>query len=182
VGEHLFAVGLAFADFAGPHMTPRLIPPAWSLGVEIVLYALMAAGLSRNRWTTLLWFAGADLPLQPTPAWLARADCRRAVLRKHGGFEHAGVLANGLVAYPICLCHWPTSIPLWNWLGRPDGYGLLIARLAPIHGVAYVLHRYVERPVERLRHIIRARPIDPGRWFRQAGQAITVTADQPLAR
>lgn len=39
--------------------TPRLVPPSWSLHVELTFYMLMALGLSRTRTLTALWFAAS---------------------------------------------------------------------------------------------------------------------------
>lgn len=39
----------------------RLVPPAWSLEVELVFYILMGLGLSRNRWLTLFWCGASAL-------------------------------------------------------------------------------------------------------------------------
>ena len=38
-------------------VSPRLIPPAWSLSVELVFYVAMALGLARSRWLALGWLA-----------------------------------------------------------------------------------------------------------------------------
>lgn len=38
-------------------VSPRLCPPAWALTVEIVFYALIAAGVSRTHQRALLWAA-----------------------------------------------------------------------------------------------------------------------------
>lgn len=38
---------------------PRLVPPSWSLHLELCFYFLMALGLSRTRWTTGLWITAA---------------------------------------------------------------------------------------------------------------------------
>ncbi|MGI9432920.1 MAG: acyltransferase family protein, partial [Myxococcota bacterium] len=44
----------------GVHDQPqRLIPPAWSLHVELVFYCAMALGLARRRWLALAWFAAS---------------------------------------------------------------------------------------------------------------------------
>ena len=37
----------------------RLIPPAWSLHVELVFYCAMALGLARRRWLAVAWFAAS---------------------------------------------------------------------------------------------------------------------------
>jgi len=39
-----------------PSSGSRLVPPAWALGVELVFYALIAAGLGRTRAIVLGWF------------------------------------------------------------------------------------------------------------------------------
>ena len=38
---------------------PRLVPPAWSLHVELVYYLLMGLLLSRRGWIVALWFAAS---------------------------------------------------------------------------------------------------------------------------
>jgi peptidoglycan/LPS O-acetylase OafA/YrhL len=40
-------------------MQSSLIPPGWSLAVELFFYAVMALGASRSRTTTIIWFAGS---------------------------------------------------------------------------------------------------------------------------
>jgi peptidoglycan/LPS O-acetylase OafA/YrhL len=40
-------------------MTPRLVPPAWALTVELFYYILIALGISRSRKTTLVWVAAS---------------------------------------------------------------------------------------------------------------------------
>ena len=50
---NLFIVGL----LDGPYKV--LVPPAWSLDVELVFYLLMALGLSRSKLTVTVWFAGS---------------------------------------------------------------------------------------------------------------------------
>jgi peptidoglycan/LPS O-acetylase OafA/YrhL len=47
---NIFIVGL----LDGPLKV--LVPPAWSLDIELVFYALMGLGLSRNRLTVTAWF------------------------------------------------------------------------------------------------------------------------------
>jgi peptidoglycan/LPS O-acetylase OafA/YrhL len=41
--------------FLPPGSTPRLIPPAWALTVELFFYVLIGFGLSKNRRTTLIF-------------------------------------------------------------------------------------------------------------------------------
>jgi peptidoglycan/LPS O-acetylase OafA/YrhL len=41
---------------------PRVVPPAWSLDVELCLYVAMALLLARTRWTIALWL-GASLAI-----------------------------------------------------------------------------------------------------------------------
>ena len=40
-------------------LEPRLSPPSWSLTVELLFYALIAAGLAGSRWRVRLWLAGS---------------------------------------------------------------------------------------------------------------------------
>ena len=47
--QNLFVFGLLENDV-------RLLPPAWSLNIELVWYILMGLGLSRWRTVTLVWF------------------------------------------------------------------------------------------------------------------------------
>ena len=66
--QNLLLIGLH------PTEGSRLIPPAWALGVELIFYALIAAGLGRNRPVALCWLlasiattgwlllSGADFP------------------------------------------------------------------------------------------------------------------------
>lgn len=53
----------------------RLVPPAWSLSIELVYYALLAAGVARRRLAVLVWW-GISLGLA---VWLVgRGDLRHA--------------------------------------------------------------------------------------------------------
>jgi peptidoglycan/LPS O-acetylase OafA/YrhL len=47
---NVFIVGM----LDGPNRA--MIPPAWSLDIELVFYGLMAVGLSRARWSVTVWF------------------------------------------------------------------------------------------------------------------------------
>lgn len=50
---NIFIVGL----LDGPYKV--LIPPAWTLDIEIIFYALMGLGLSRNRLIVTVWFVAS---------------------------------------------------------------------------------------------------------------------------
>ncbi|MEP5567750.1 MAG: acyltransferase [Halioglobus sp.] len=52
---NVFIVGL----LDGPYKV--LVPPAWTLDIEIFFYALMGLGLSRSRPVVLVWFVGSLL-------------------------------------------------------------------------------------------------------------------------
>jgi len=43
------------------HSEPRLTPPSWALTVEIFYYVLIASGISKNKYLTLLWFLASCL-------------------------------------------------------------------------------------------------------------------------
>ena len=47
--QNIFVFGLLENDV-------RLLPPAWSLNIELVWYILMGLGLSRWRWGVIIWF------------------------------------------------------------------------------------------------------------------------------
>jgi len=51
--ENVFIIGASHPSKA------TLVIPAWSLHIELVFYFLMALGLSRNRFTVLLWFSAS---------------------------------------------------------------------------------------------------------------------------
>lgn len=40
---------------------PRVVPPSWSLHIELCFYVLIGLGLSRTAWTTAIWLAAAML-------------------------------------------------------------------------------------------------------------------------
>lgn len=46
-------VNVTIVGLAAP--VPRLIPPAWSLDIELVLYLAMALALARRRWIATVW-------------------------------------------------------------------------------------------------------------------------------
>jgi peptidoglycan/LPS O-acetylase OafA/YrhL len=50
--QNLTLIDLIYADL-------RLVPPAWSLSVEVVFYLLIGTGLSRSRQMTILWWAAS---------------------------------------------------------------------------------------------------------------------------
>lgn len=63
ISQWFFSIVILGIDYT---FTPRLVPPSWSLHVEICFYLLLALGLSRTRTITVLWVAASA-------AWTAYA-------------------------------------------------------------------------------------------------------------
>ena len=64
----------------------------------------------------------------------------------------------GDLSYPVFLCHWLAALlTTWIFFGgqRPPGGTLFWGSLLGIHGIGWLIHVIVERPVERLRNTIR---------------------------
>ncbi|HNB54473.1 MAG TPA: acyltransferase [Anaerolineales bacterium] len=54
IGQNIF---LAFLAWEPGNVIPRLVPPTWTLTVEIIFYGLIGAGISRSFTRTKIWFS-----------------------------------------------------------------------------------------------------------------------------
>ena len=61
-------LSMIYADIIPMLVAPRLSPPTWALTVEILFYALIAAGLSKTRGLTLIW-AGLSMTYISATHW-----------------------------------------------------------------------------------------------------------------
>lgn len=60
--SNLFIFGLTPASLTPGTAPVRLVPPAWSLSIELMHYVVMAAGVARSRTGALVWWcAGAGI-------------------------------------------------------------------------------------------------------------------------
>ncbi len=54
--EWLQNITLFYVDLFPSYVTPRLSPPTWALTVELLFYVLVGLGLSKSKWTSVVWF------------------------------------------------------------------------------------------------------------------------------
>ncbi|MEP4146698.1 MAG: acyltransferase [Halioglobus sp.] len=117
-----------------------LVPPAWSLDIELVFYGLMGLGLSRNRMTVTVWFLVSLgytvwLNVQEAPFGDRYSAYAAASLPFSMG-AMVYMYRHFLLRY-LCL-PWTWAVALWllalvgvrlEWLGDPRGVGFYLLLL-----------------------------------------------------
>ncbi|MBI5503726.1 MAG: acyltransferase [Deltaproteobacteria bacterium] len=105
---------------------PRLVPPSWSLHLELVFYIMLGLGLSRTRTTTALWLAASV-------AWTAYANLTDIPF----GDRYASVLGASLPFAAGAGVYYLPRLPT----GTANRVGLLAAAAFFLHaliaGLAY---------------------------------------------
>lgn len=114
-----------------------LVPPAWSLDIELVFYALMGLGLSRNRITVTAWFLASLgytvwLLVNSAPFPERYAAYAAASLPFSMGamvYMYRGHLNRFLsLPFPLAAAAWGVALVgvRMEWLGDPTGFGFYL--------------------------------------------------------
>lgn len=124
---NLFILGLANLSLEPRNEPIRLVPTAWSLSIELVYYALLAAGVARRRLAVWVWWA-ASLALA---AWLtAKGDLRHAYFSLWGP---SLCFATGALAHHLDAPRWGRRLRTAWGTG-----GLAASRALPFLALALV--------------------------------------------
>ncbi|MGP3936038.1 acyltransferase family protein [Nonomuraea sp. KM88] len=133
--------------------------PGVGVSAGFVAVAYLAAGLVPEPWVWVAWMAG---PLALLVAALAAADARRG----RGLLGHPWLIRLGEISFAFYLVHQPVIRLGTKLLGHDlnavavvnVSAGMLVVSV----GLAWLLFRFVERPMER-----RLRPVEGGRVERR---------------